>query len=268
MAPSVRRRDGRDIGARRRRRPPLMTRQSSGTGVAASAVRPGDDLTDGGADRRVPAPATRASAVGDPRQTPRHGLHAHRGPGRAPRPRPHATSSTTSSRSRPSSSATDASTTRRRTELKRVAIEPPAPRRQPPARAPAARAGRRSSRSLVHEQLGQATGGLWSFIPGRLQRARPLHAGAARPLPGPEPARRAQRLVRDHRGRPGLGRPDAHLDRGPRRRHRRVRAQRREVVRDRPVRHGLHDLPLPRAATAASACRRCSSSTTTRPASS
>ena len=69
---------------------------------------------------------------------------------------------------------------------------------------------------LVHEQLGQATGGLWSFIPGALQRARPLHAGAAPPVPRPEPARRAQRQLRDHRAGPGLRRADARLDRGPR----------------------------------------------------
>ena len=55
---------------------------------------------------------------------------------------------------------------------------------------------------------------------------------------------------------------------GPRRRDRRVRPQRREVVRDRPRRHRLHDLPLPRRRRGASACRRSSWSTTTRPASS
>ena len=33
---------------------------------------------------------------------------------------------------------------------------------------------------LVHEQLGQSTGGLWSYIPGAVQRAHPLRRRAAR----------------------------------------------------------------------------------------
>ena len=121
---------------------------------------------------------------------------------------------------------------------------------------------------LVHEQLGQATGGLWSYIPGAYNVL--IHADAEQraTVPRPEPARRALGQLRDHRGRGRLRRADAAGDRRPRRRHRRVRPQRREVVRHRAGRHGLHDLPLPASSTARSGCRRSSSSTTTRPASS
>ena len=82
--------------------------------------------------------------------------------------------------------------------------------------------------------------------PGAVQRADPLRRRAARPLPRPVDARRAVGELRDHRGRRRLGRPGAAGDGRPRRRHRRVRAQRREVVRDRARRHRLHDLPRQR----------------------
>ena len=82
--------------------------------------------------------------------------------------------------------------------------------------------------------------------PGAVQRPDPLRRRAARPLPRPLDARRALGELRDHRGRRRLGCPRAARDRGPRRGHRRVRPQRREVVRDRAGRHGLHDLPRQR----------------------
>ena len=120
---------------------------------------------------------------------------------------------------------------------------------------------------LVHEQLGQSTGGLWSFIPGAYnalihcspeQRARYLD---------PSLTRRALRELRRHRARRRVRCPRPRRDGGPRRRHRGVRAQRREMVRDRaPGRDRLHDLPLPRRGWRSSGCRRCSSWITTRPA--
>ena len=82
--------------------------------------------------------------------------------------------------------------------------------------------------------------------PGRLQRPDPRRPRAAPALPRAEPARRALGELRDHRGRRRFRRPDAAGDRGPRSGDRRLPAQRREVVRDRSRRHGLHDLPLPR----------------------
>ena len=100
---------------------------------------------------------------------------------------------------------------------------------------------------LVHEQLGQATGGLWSFIPGAYnvlvhctpeQRARYL-----------DPSLRGERNGSYAITEPGQG-SDAQDPRRHRRLRRvaaRVRPQRREVVRHGAVRHRLHDLPLPRA---------------------
>ena len=58
---------------------------------------------------------------------------------------------------------------------------------------------------LVHEQLGQSTGGLWSYIPGPTTSS--IHADAdqrARYL-DPSHARRALRQLRRHRGRRRLG---------------------------------------------------------------
>ncbi len=80
--------------------------------------------------------------------------------------------------------------------------------------------------------------------PGRLQRARPVHPGPApalsRPVASAASAPAPTRSPRTGR----LGCPDPRGDRRPRRRDRRLRPQRREVVRDRPGRHRLHDLPL------------------------
>ena len=68
---------------------------------------------------------------------------------------------------------------------------------------------------LVHEQLGQGTGGLWSYIPGPYnalihcdpaQRARYLD---------PSHARRAVRELRHHRGRGRVRRAIAQGQRGP-----------------------------------------------------
>ena len=82
-------------------------------------------------------------------------------------------------------------------------------------RASAARAGQSLEQVLVHEQLGQATGGLWSFIPGAYNALIHCDAGAAAratssracaangsgatrspspapaPTPGPSPPRRS-----------------------------------------------------------------------------
>ena len=82
--------------------------------------------------------------------------------------------------------------------------------------------------------------------PRGVQRAHPLRPGPAPALPRPVDAWRALGVLRDHRG-PGRVRPaDAGGHGGPRPGDRRLRAQRREVVRDRAGRHRLHDLPLQR----------------------
>ena len=86
---------------------------------------------------------------------------------------------------------------------------------------------------LVHEQLGQSTGGLWSYIPGAYNVLIHADPDQRRRYLDPIAARRALGELRDHRGRRRLRRPDAARDRGPRRGDRRVRPQRREVVRDR-----------------------------------
>ena len=163
----------------------------------ARAGRPDGLTPDHAASRppRLPTPAARTR-----RQTPRPWTS------RSPRPRPSSatapapTSSTTSSRSRPSSSAGDAWTPDRHRRAKRLAIEAAPPRRQP--------ARQRRRPGLVRDRAGArpraagpGDGRPVVVHPGRLQRARPLHRRAADPLPRPEPARRAQRLVRDHRGR-------------------------------------------------------------------
>ena len=68
---------------------------------------------------------------------------------------------------------------------------------------------------MVHEQLGQATGGLWSFIPGAYNALVHCTPEQRRRYLEPEPAGRAQRRLRDHRAGPGLRRAHAGLDRGP-----------------------------------------------------
>ena len=87
--------------------------------------------------------------------------------------------------------------------------------------------------------------------PGRLQRAGPLRrrssarATSTRRMRGERSGSYA--ITEDGAGSDAR---DARGDRGPRRRDRRLRPQRREVVRDRPGRHRLHDLPLPTSSTA------------------
>ena len=94
---------------------------------------------------------------------------------------------------------------------------------------------------LVHEQYGQVTGGLWSFIPGAYDVLNSRIAGAAEAVPRALPARGAVRRLRRDGARRGLRRPDAGDDRRPRRR--RLGPQRREVVRDRAGEHRLHGRP-------------------------
>ena len=146
-----------------------------------------------------------------------HGPHPHARPGRPPATRPRATSSTPSSRSRPSSSATTALPRRHDPRAEAAGHRGAPPRRQPPGR------GRRpgldgDGAGPRPRAAGPGDRRPVELHPGRLQRARPLHAGAAPPVPRPEPPRRAQRQLRDHRAGPGLRRADARLDRGPRRR--------------------------------------------------
>ena len=168
---------------------------------------------------------------------------------RPPRPSsataPAPTSSTPCSRSRPSSSATTTLPDDTVRELKRLAIEArlhggslPVVGRRPGLDGDGAGPRPRAA--------GPGDGRPVELHPGGVQRARPLHARAASAVPRPEPARRAQRELRDHRARPGVRRADPRLDGGPRPGHRGVRPQRGEVVRHRSVGHGLHDLPLPR----------------------
>ena len=98
---------------------------------------------------------------------------------------------------------------------------------------------------VVHEQLGQVTGGLWSYIPGAYNVL--VHADADQRRRYLEPALRGERsgsyaITEDGAGSDARAlRSTAVLDA----RDRRVRPQRREVVRHRAGRHRLHDLPLP-----------------------
>ena len=62
---------------------------------------------------------------------------------------------------------------------------------------------------LVHEQLGQVTGGLWSYMPGAYNVLDALRCGAAGALPRAVPSRRAVGELRDHGGRRGVGCSDA-----------------------------------------------------------
>ncbi len=99
---------------------------------------------------------------------------------------------------------------------------------------------------LVHEQLGQSTGGLWSYIPGAYNVL--VHADAEQRRRYLEPCLRGERSGSYAITEDGAG-SDARTLRATAvrdARDRRLRPQRREVVRDRPGRHRLHDLPLPR----------------------
>ena len=68
---------------------------------------------------------------------------------------------------------------------------------------------------LVHEQLGQATGGLWSYVPGAYNVL--LHADAEQRRRYLEPSLRGERSgsYADHRGRRGVGRSRAAGHRRP-----------------------------------------------------
>ena len=97
----------------------------------------------------------------------------------------------------------------------------------------AARAGRPLEQVLVHEQLGQATGGLWSYIPGAYNVL--LHADADQRRRYLEPSLRGERSGSYAITEDGAGSDARALrgDRRPRPVDRRLRPQRREVVRDR-----------------------------------
>ena len=63
---------------------------------------------------------------------------------------------------------------------------------------------------LVHEQLGQVTGGLWGLIPGGYNALVHCDPDAAAALSRAEPSGRAEWQLRDHRGGRRVGRPGAH----------------------------------------------------------
>ncbi len=79
---------------------------------------------------------------------------------------------------------------------------------------------------LVHEQFGQVTGGLWSYVPGAYNALVQCDAAPADALPRAVAPRRAIRLVRDHRGPGRVGRADPGRDRSPGSGDRRLRPQR------------------------------------------
>ena len=83
----------------------------------------------------------------------------------------------------------------------------------------------------VWEQLGRVTNALcWCFSEAAALDVRGLHAGPARALVLPLMTGQAQGVLRDHRGRLGIGR--RHRDDGAARCAGGYRDQRREVVRD------------------------------------
>ena len=188
------------------------------------------------------------------RSAPRAGDHTapmdftpHPGPGRAPRPRPRL-------RRRRTSSPCEAEFERRGTlDPDATPRSSSAPRSRPASTAAACR-----SRSGGQGWTARGAGaGPRAAGPGdrrpvvvhprRLQRARPLHArAAARYL---DPSLRGERNGSYAITEAGQG-SDARTLASTAVRDaadRRVRAQRREVVRHRAVGHRLHDLPLPRA---------------------
>ena len=111
----------------------------------------------------------------------------------------------------------------------------------------AARAGRRSSRSSSTSSSGRSTGGLWSYVPGAVQRADPVRCRrSGRAISSRRSAASARAGTRSPRTGAGSDARTLRRDRGPGSGDRRLRPQRREVVRHRAGRHGLHDLPLQR----------------------
>ena len=197
-------------------------------------------------DRRVRAPRPHRPASAGVAHT------ARRWTSRSPPPRPSSataparTSSTPCSRSRRSSSATTPCPDETIRELKRLAIEA----RLHGGSLPVAAGGQGWSaieQVLVHEQLGQATGGLWSFIPGAYNAL--VHCTPEQRRRYLDPSLRGERNGSYAITEAGQGSDARTLastavrDAG----HRGVGPQRREVVRDRAVGHRLHDLPLPRA---------------------
>ena len=148
----------------------------------------------------------------------------------------------------------------------------PAARRSPPTSTPArsrrrsaARAGRRMEQVLVHEQFGQVTGGLWSYVPGGYNVL--VHCDPEQRRRYLEPSIRGERSGSYAITEAGAG-SDARtpgLDRGPRPGHRRTTSS--------TARSGSSPAPTTPtswsstaiSSTASGACRPSSSSTTTRP---
>ena len=113
----------------------------------------------------------------------------------------------------------------------------------------AASAGRTWSRSSSRSSSARSPAGSGRTCPARTT-SWPCRRRPAQALPRAEPARRALGQLRDHRAERRLRPADPRVHRGPRRRHRGVGAQRREVVRHRARRHRLHDLPRRSSSTA------------------
>ena len=136
---------------------------------------------------------------------------------------------------------------------------------QLPERASAARAGRALDQVLVQEQLGQATGGLWSFIPGAYNAL--IHCDADQRRRYLDPSLRGERNGSYAITEPGAGSDARTLA---------ATATRDAATGDYVLNgekwfvtgaagHRLHDLPLHRRSSRPTpSTRRCSSSTTTR----
>ncbi len=120
---------------------------------------------------------------------------------------------------------------------------------------------------LVNEQFGRVTNGLHWHVPNAYNVLDPGHARAGRALPAAGAARRGRRRLRGHRGRRRFG-PVRDRDDGRALPTAAGVIERREVVRHLGRRRRGADRDGERRRRTASACRRCSWSSRTRPASS
>ena len=155
-------------------------------------------------------------------------------PARAPGARARIRASTSSSRARPSSSAPAAASRGDWGDpIRRAAIEARLHGGSLPVEASAAQGWSVVEQVLVHEQLGQSTGGLWSYIPGAYNVL--IHADAEQRRRYLDPSLRGERSGSYAITEDGAGSDARTLRRDgrPRRGDRRLRPQRREVVRDR-----------------------------------
>ena len=94
---------------------------------------------------------------------------------------------------------------------------------------------------LVHEQYGQVTGGLWSFVPGAYEVL--VHADADQRRRYLEPSLRGERFGAYAVTEPNAGSDARTLETTAVRDGDGLGPQRREVVRDRPGQHRLHGRP-------------------------